>query len=66
MVRSKEAGSSAAGRVSQEVRLSVQTIKALDRWAERNGVTRSEAIRRLLKASLRASGAASKLKMINR
>lgn len=66
MVRSKKAGSSAAGTVSQEVRLSIQTIKALDRWAERNGVTRSEAIRQLLKSSLRASGAANKIKMINR
>lgn len=66
MVRSKKAESSAAGTVRQDVLLSIQTIKALDRWAERNGVTRSQAIRQLLKAALRASGAAAKIKMINR
>lgn len=66
MVRSKKAGSSAARTVSQEVLLPIQTIKALDRWAERNGVTRSDAIRQLLKASLRASRAADKIKIINR
>ena len=57
---------SATSTVSQEVRLAIQTIKALDRWAERNGVTRSEAICQLLKSSLRASGAASKIEMIGR
>jgi metal-responsive CopG/Arc/MetJ family transcriptional regulator len=66
MVRSKKAESSATGTVRQDVRLSLQTIKALDRWAERNGVTRSQAIRQLLKAALRASGAAAKIKMTNR
>jgi hypothetical protein len=66
MVRSEKAESSATGTVRQDVQLSLQTIKALDRWAERNGVTRSQAIRQLLKAALRASGAAAKIKMINR
>jgi metal-responsive CopG/Arc/MetJ family transcriptional regulator len=48
------------------VRLPVQLIKAVDRWAERDGVTRSDAIRRLLRSALAASRAAKKLNMMRR
>jgi hypothetical protein len=45
------------------VRLPTETIKAIDRWAKRDDITRAEAIRRLLKGALRASRAAAKLKV---
>jgi metal-responsive CopG/Arc/MetJ family transcriptional regulator len=48
------------------VRLSRDAIKAVDKWARRNHVTRSEAVRRLLKSALGASRAATKLKLIRR
>ena len=49
-----------------DVRLSRDTIKAVDLWAARNQVTRSEAVRRLLKSALRSSRAAAKLKLTSR
>jgi metal-responsive CopG/Arc/MetJ family transcriptional regulator len=48
------------------VRLPSETIRAIDRWAKRDDITRSEAIRRLLKGALRASRAAAKLKVTRR
>ncbi len=65
MVQSKEAGglTSDAEKLI-EIRLPLKAIRAIDRWAERNNVTRSEAIRRLLKSALAASRAAAKLKVI--
>jgi metal-responsive CopG/Arc/MetJ family transcriptional regulator len=40
-----------------------ETIRAIDRWAKRDHITRSEAIRRLLKGALMASRAAAKLRV---
>jgi hypothetical protein len=48
------------------VRLSPRTVRGIDRWAKRDHITRSEAIRRLLNGALRASRAAAKLKMTRR
>jgi hypothetical protein len=48
------------------VRLPPRTIEALDRWAKRLDLTRSEAIRRLLNGALTASRAASKLNVTRR
>lgn len=47
-----------------EARLPLQLIKAVDRWAARDDVTRSEAIRRLLRSALAASRAAKKLNIM--
>ena len=44
-------------------RVAPATLRSLDRWAKRLDLTRSEAIRRLLKAALRASRTVAKLKM---
>jgi|GraSoiStandDraft_43_1057313.scaffolds.fasta_scaffold239642_1 hypothetical protein len=48
------------------VRLPLETIRAIDRWAKRDRITRPEAIRRLLKGALMASRAAAKLKVTPR
>jgi Ribbon-helix-helix protein, copG family len=48
------------------VRLPPETIRAIDRWAKRDHITRSEAIRRLLKGALMASRAAAKLNVTRR
>ena len=48
------------------VRLPPQLIKAIDRWAARDGVTRSDAICRLLRSALAASRAAKKLNIMRR
>ena len=66
MVQSKKAsGLTSDAEKLIEIRLPLKAIRAIDRWAERNNVTRSEAIRRLLKSSLAASRAAAKLKVIS-
>jgi hypothetical protein len=49
-----------------EIWLSPKKVSDLDRWAEHNGVTRSEAIHRLLNSALAAFRAATRLKLINR
>ena len=65
MVQPKKTGRSTAREEKLiGVRLSLETIRALDRWAERNSVTRAEAVRRLLKSALAASRRATKLKLI--
>ena len=65
MVQPKKTGRSTAGEEKlMGVRLSSETIRAVDRWAERNNITRAEAIRRLLKSALAASRRAAKLKLI--
>ena len=65
MVQPKKTGGLTAGAEKlMGVRLSSETIRAVDRWAERNNVTRAEAIRRLLKSALAASRRATKLKLI--
>jgi metal-responsive CopG/Arc/MetJ family transcriptional regulator len=48
------------------VRLPPELIRAVDRWAQRDEVTRSVAIRRLLRSALSASRAATKLKITRR
>jgi metal-responsive CopG/Arc/MetJ family transcriptional regulator len=66
-VRISKAGAASNAGVSRiSIELSPATIKDIDRWAERNGVTRAEAIRRLLRAALAAARAADKLKLSRR
>jgi hypothetical protein len=48
------------------VRLPPRTIRALDRWARRRDLTRSEAIRLLLNGALTSSRAAAKLNVTQR
>ena len=43
------------------VKLPNETIRAIDRWARRDEITRSEAIRQLLTSALAASSAAAKI-----
>ena len=65
MVKPKKTGGpTAAVEKLAGIRLSSETIRDIDRWAERNNVTRAEAIRRLLKSALMASRRATKLKLI--
>ena len=65
MVQPKKTGGSTTGAEKlTRIRLSSETIADIDRWAERNNVTRAEAIRPLLKSALVASKRAAKLKLI--
>ena len=65
-VQSKNSRPTADADPLISVRLPSETIRAIDRWAKRDDITRSEAIRRLLKGALRASRAAAKLKVTRR
>jgi metal-responsive CopG/Arc/MetJ family transcriptional regulator len=65
MVQSKRTDASGASAGSLiEIRLSPAKIRDIDRWAEHNNVTRSEAIRRLLRSALAAFRAATKLRLV--